>query len=188
MADKQGYTNLNGLTLADYTICYELKCDADSFAALHLNSKQEASPKRFEMFYQQNNLIFVDMLFPNILADIALEVYMQKVDTLAGYLSLPKTYQIINEELDARFLSEKIRKFVEYILYSDISQNKQSAGTLNYVQLYSYKNLINESWFFSELNKNELIDLALSSMVVSIDNNNSHINGSELKLCVCFGF
>jgi hypothetical protein len=188
MADKQGYSELNGQTLATYTICYELKCEAESFAGLHLNSKQEVSPKRFELFHQQNNLIFVDMLFPNILADIALEVYMQKVNTLANYLLLPKTYQIVNEELDAKFLNEKIRKFVEYILYSDINQNKQSAGTLNYAQHYSYTNTKNEIWFFSELNKSELIELALSAMVISIDQENSLLNGSELKLCVCIGF
>jgi hypothetical protein len=188
MADKQGYSELNGQTLATYTICYELKCEAESFAGLHLNSKQEVSPKRFELFHQQNNLIFVDMLFPNILADIALEVYMQKVNTLANYLLLPKTYQIVNEELDAKFLNEKIRKFVEYILYSDINLNKQSAGALNYSQHYSYTNTKNECWFFSELNKTELIELALSTMVVSIDKENSLLNGSELKLCVCIGF
>ncbi len=58
---------------------------------------------------------------------------------IAEYIALPKTYQIISEAQDANFLNEKARKYIEYVLYSYIQNDKQSSGTLHYNRYYSYE-------------------------------------------------
>jgi hypothetical protein len=175
------YISLNGYTVANYSICYQLKDDNNASIPTLLTSKQQVSAKRFHQFNQQNNLVFVDMLFPNILADIALEVYFGRTTTFAEYMNLPKTYTIINEKQDARFLNIRIRKFIEYILFSDIQSNKLSSGELNYDRYFSFSDETS-ILFYSNLNTSDLIELCFERMKLTIDHTTSTIHNNEFVI------
>ena len=181
MDEILNYISLNGYSVANYSICYQLKDEEYASIPTLLTSKQQVSAKRFHQFNQQNNLVFVDMLFPNILADIALEVYLGNATTFAEYLYLPKTYTIINEKQDARFLNIRIRKFIEYILFSDIQVNKLSSGELNYDHYFSFSDETS-ILFYSNLNTSDLIELCFERMKLTIDYSTSSIHSNEFVI------
>ncbi|MFZ4582969.1 MAG: hypothetical protein ACOYM7_10000 [Paludibacter sp.] len=178
MNDNHNYITLNGTTVANYAILFQLKKD---ISVSLLTSKQQISAKRFQLFNQQNNLIFVDMIFPNILADIALEVYFGNTSTFAAYMTLPKTYTIINEKQDTRILNIRIRKFIEFILFSDIQTDKLSSGELNYNQYFRFTD-DSSILFYSNLNYTDLIELCFERMKLTIDHPTSTIINNEIVI------
>ncbi|MBP6610409.1 MAG: hypothetical protein KA206_04890 [Paludibacter sp.] len=69
---------LNAKRLASYSLVYSVNY-LDSIRQLSdLCSKEQVRVKQFESFYQQTNLVHIDMLFPNVLADMALDVFLVK--------------------------------------------------------------------------------------------------------------
>lgn len=181
MDENRHYIVLNGQQIARYGICYQLRDTTQCADSIQFTSKSSVLVKRFEQFNQQNNLVFVDMLFPNILADIALEVYFQNASTFANYLQLPRSFQIINQKQDARFLNERIRKFIEYILFSDIHENKKSSGTINNDVKYRY-DYGNECLFFTSLNASELIELGYEKIILTVETPPQQIGNHDFIL------
>jgi len=168
MFNNLDYTRLNSKRIASYSIVYRSNYVDGVKHISDLISKDQVRACLFESFYQQNNLVFIDMLFPNVLADIALEVYFNKVFTFDDYIQLPKTYQLYDNERDIKFFKTKIPHFVDHLLYSDIAHDSFSNGTLNHDISYIIDDDVAPMRFNSS-NYEDLVQIALSTMMLRID-------------------
>lgn len=168
MFNNLEYTSLNSKRIASYSIVYRSNYVDGVKHLSDLKSKDQVRACMFESFHQQNNLVYIDMLFPNVLADIALEVFFNKVFTFDDYIQLPKSYQLFDNERDKQFFATKIPLFVDYLLYSDIAIDTFSSGTLNHDILYKIDDQL-ASIRFNSSNFENLIQIALSTMILRID-------------------
>jgi len=174
--------SLNGFSIATYTICYKIKDGVHVNDCLFVNCKKEVSVRRFCSLNLQRNLIFVDMIFPNILADIALEAFLGKVKTLSDYISIPKSFRIVDELNDTIYFNEKIREFLKLLLFSDIQQEKLSAGTIYSDRIYSVTNNSEFSQIFSVQQSSDLVELMLPKFILKAEKSNACITNNELYI------
>lgn len=187
MCNFREIVELSNRQLATYEIVYALTANYNSNLSITEQTKNSFTAQRFEQFNLQNNLIFVDMLFPNILADICLEVLLGKASNVKQYLEAEKTYTIASKEEDVHFVTTKIEKFVQLLLFSDIQQNKPSSGGCN-PDLH-YKKVENGiAQYYSLQHSPELIQFAFTHLRISIQNFCIHLERAELQLTLKFGF
>lgn len=177
MHDNFDSITLNDKVLASYNIVYKANFKDDILCLSDLVHKNQVRASEFESFYQQNNLIHVDMLFPNVLADIALEVYLGKVSNFNSYLIREKTFQIIDIESDKYFFKSRIERFVDFLLYSDISELKSSTGELHHNTVYKFDDGVS-ILYFNSLNYLDLIQVSLHILQLRIDLNKSYTTSS----------
>lgn len=179
---------LNAKRLASYSLVYSVNY-LDSIRQLSdLCSKEQVRVKQFESFYQQTNLVHIDMLFPNVLADMALDVFFGKVFTFYDYIQQPKTYQLFDKERDINYFNVKIPQFIDYLLYSDIAKMDYSSGELTHDMDYTIQSGEIQLHFNAQ-NYTDLIQIAVSTLVLRIDLNKSYVTTSnELVLCFVIAF
>lgn len=173
MENCNDYITLNTRRLASYSIVYTSNYIASINQLSDFTDKDQVRATQFESFNQQNNLIFIDMLFPNVLADIVLEVYFKRVFTFDDYIQSVKSYQVYDSERDKSFFAAKILTFVHYLLYSDIGSIRYSNGELNYALHYLIEDRIAPLYFDSS-NYLDLIQIALSTLLLRIDYDKSY--------------
>jgi len=171
---------LNGLNIATYTICYKINEGVELTDCLYLNCKKEVSARRFSSLDLQRNLIFVDMIFPNILADIALDAFLGNVHTFSDYISKPKRFTIADELNDTLFYNMKIREFVKLLLFSDIQQEKLSSGTIysDITYILSDSNGVKQTYDYNQCA--DLVEMMMQRLKLQADKKNAWVSESEL--------
>lgn len=171
---------LNGMNIATYTICYKINEGVQLTDCIYLNCKKEVSARRFSSLDLQRNLIFVDMIFPNILADIALDAFLGNVHTFLDYISKPKSFSIADELNDTLFYNMKIREFVKLLLFSDIQQEKLSAGTIYGDISYSISDKKGSRSIYDYNQCVELVELLMERLQLQANKKNAWVSDSEL--------
>lgn len=84
---SQEFINLKNIKFSDYQIIYHVN---DGFKVNNLQDfkfKEQLLFQQFKNRTQQLNLMFVDTIFPMILADLALLVILKKTKSLADYIN-----------------------------------------------------------------------------------------------------
>jgi hypothetical protein len=180
MDDKQSYLPLNGRTVCSYSICYKINEDVQLDDSLLLSTKKDLIVRSFSSLNKQRNLIFVDMIFPNILADIVLEVFINNIHTLADYIILPKTYRIVDEKYDTLFFNDKLREFVKMLLFSDIQEEKLSSGTIYSDRTYTLIDAQGILQFYNIDNYPALVEIMLNKIQLIADKKNASMIDAEL--------
>jgi len=170
---------LNGFHAASYSIIYRLDNRAEFGSNNSLLSKNGVSANRFCSLDQQRNLIFEDMFFPNILADIALECYIGKVKSFADYIELPKSFCMCDVLSDAVYFNNKIRTFIKMLLFSNIQYEVLSSGTIYTDKMFQYKNESGNTAQFTSENSDDLLELMLTKMHFQIDKKSCWIENNE---------
>lgn len=179
---------LNSKQLASYSLVFNVNYKDNIIKLSDLSSKDQVRIRQFESFYQQNNFVYIDMLFANVLADIVLDVYLGKVFTFYDYIHLPKSFQLFDKEEDMRYFNSSISQFVDYLLYSDIAKMEYSSGELNRTLNYTIK-CDQTSLQFNELNYLDLIQIGVSTLTLRIDLDKSYVtNLNEVILCLVIAF
>lgn len=171
---------LDGLTIATYTICYKINEGVQLTDCLFLNCKKELTVRQFCSLDMQRNLIFVDMIFPNVLADISLEAFLGNVHNFSEYISLPKSFKIVDDFNDAIYYNVKIREFIKLLLFSDIQVEKLSSGTIYSDKSYLVTDLAGNKQTFNCDESSNLVELMLQKFQLIADKKNAWITDSEL--------
>jgi len=180
MNDINGPLVLDGLTIATYTICYRINDGVKITDCLFFTCKKDFTARQFCSLDLQRNLIYVDMIFPNILADITLEAFLGNVHTFLDYISFPKSFKIVDELNDAIFYNLKIREFIKLLLFSDIQEEKLSKGTIYCANSYSVTDLHGQKQIFNCDESSSLVELMLQKFQLVADRNNAWVTDSEL--------
>lgn len=120
------FINLNNLTFAEYVIVYRIN-DLYSINVLSkFSSKHQLLFQRFERKNQQMNLMFVDSIFANILADVTLEVFLNETTSFSKYIGSQSKIKLVARKDEDRFFKYKFLNFIHMLLYSDIATNLSS--------------------------------------------------------------
>lgn len=177
---KSSPLRLDGQTIATYTICYKINEGVQLTNCLLLNSKKELTVRQFCSIDLQRNLIFVDMIFPNILADITLEAFLGNVRNFSDYISLPKSFKIVDDFNDAIYYNVKIREFIKMLLFSDIQEEKLSSGTIYSDKSYIVTDFEGNKQIYNCNESSNLLELMLQKFQLVADKKNAWITNSEL--------
>lgn len=176
------FIKLKELTFGEYGIIYHIN---DCFSISHLsevNSKHQLLFTQYSEKIQQMNLVLIDSLFPKILADVALEVFLNEVSTFKQYIQTKKLTNIIDNSKDKNYLKYKFLSFIHHLLYSEISSNKVCKGETQSEKIYCLKNDAGELQYYSIYEQNELQLMLFDKMSLEINKESSSIFDNKIKL------
>jgi len=182
--DKRNFISLKGKTFAEYRIIYHIN---DCFFVKDISrfhSKYQLLFQKFESKKQQINLLYIDSIFPIILADLALKVFLEKVSNFEGYISAKKLILILDEKSDKIYFKHKIIDFIRFLIYSDISENLKSKGLIHSDRIFCLKKESGKIDFYTIYDQHKLYDLLLEKIKLMIDLKSSTISDNEVNICL----
>ncbi len=182
------FINLNNLTFAEYVIVYRIN---DIFSINELSkftNKHQLLFQRFESKNQQMNLMFVDSIFANIMADVTLDVFLNETTSFSKYLGSQSKIKLVARKDEDRFFKYKFLNFIHMLLYSDIATNLSSQVKEISNKVYCLKNEIGELEYFSIYEQSILQNKLLDEMKLKINLDSSYISNQEVKLCLSLSY
>lgn len=175
---------LNNKLFAEYFFIFRIN---DSFRINELskfNNKHQLLFKKIENINQQMNLMFVDSTFPNILADLTLEVLLNKITSFKEYMLSKTKLKVVEESKEDIFYKYKFLDFIHHLLYSNISTIKKFKKEIYIDRIFCSKNSFGELEFFSLYEQVELQSRLLNKIKFEIDFHSSKIVKQEVVLCL----
>jgi len=186
-SDQKIFVKLEKMSLAEYSIVYSLADGFDILDLPDLNLKNQLFFEKFENLNQQQNLMYVDRFFPQVLADLALEVLLGNVGSLSDYIHAPKSFVVPDIDDEELYYNYKLKDFIEYLLYSDIALTKASSGNKNYEQFSLAKNILAEFGYCSLYERLKLYDYLMLNLQIRVSVVNSSLVENELVLRIKIG-
>lgn len=176
------FVHLKKMNLAEYGIVYRIN-DCYHFTELsHFRLKHQLLFQRFVNIQQQRNLMYVDSIFPLILADLGLDVFLGNITNLQEYINASKQFAI-SELLDSElYYNYKLRDFIEYLLYSDIALARESTGSKNYDKIFGTKTTTDDLEFYTLYERLKLCDFLMENIQLEIDMQKSKLVGNKVNL------
>jgi hypothetical protein len=174
--------------IAEYSLIYHLN-DAYSIKDIsQIANKHQALFQKLEIKNQQLNLMYVDSVFVNILADRALEVLLNNVSSFNHYIKTNYKIKLVTEKDELRYFQRKFTDFIHLMLYADINKNKISNGNISTDRIFCFKNKQGELEYYSIYEQSSLQEKLLRELKLSIDIKASVIKNNELKLVLKIAF
>ena len=178
------FIHLKGKVFAEYKIIYHIN---DGYAIKELNrfsSKYQLLFQKFNSKIQQVNLMYVDSIFPIHLADVALEVFLNRITSFQGYASLEKQFIVIDNQRDVFYFRRKFYDFILHLLFSNIAANKFFNEEIERDNIYYLKNELSEIEYYSFYRQRELQAILFDKMLLQINLDSSFIKKQDLVLCL----
>lgn len=180
--DKREFIKLKGRTFAKYKIIYHINDCFHIDDLSRFSIKHQLLFQKFESREQQINLMYVDSIFPIILADLALDVFLQKVYSFHDYLSSEKSIFVSFVGSSNLYFRHKIVSFIKLLAYSDISEEKYSKGKIDSEKIFCIKDELGSTNFYTIYDQHKLVDLLVDKMKLEIDLKSSFISKTEVSL------
>jgi hypothetical protein len=125
------FIHLRKLTLGEYNFVFHINDGYGINDLSKFGSKHQFLFVRLNNKNQQMNLMLVDSIFPILLADIVLEVFLNKGKTLKDCMKNAKIDLGLSIPVDERYLKYKFKVFLELSLYSTISSKDVCKGDID---------------------------------------------------------
>ena len=181
---KSTSITLNKRIFAEYSFVYRIN-DAYSLNEISkFHGKHQLLFQKLESKNQQLNLMFVDSVFPNILGDVVLEVFLNKINSFNQYLFLKTKIKLVDEKDEGRYFKYKFFNFINLLLYSNIATKDAFNGKDFSDRVYYLKNRFGELEYFSIYEQTNLQLKLLDELNLEIDFDSSSISNQEAKLCL----
>ncbi|MBS1536196.1 MAG: hypothetical protein JST20_00445 [Bacteroidetes bacterium] len=181
---KSTFITLNNKTIAEYCFIFRIN-DAYSINQFsNFSFKQQLLFQRLENLNQQLNLTFVDSVFSNILADVVLEVFINKISTFDQYINSKYKVKLVDEKDESSYFKYKFYNFINMLLYSDIVSKDIIGGEVYSDRVYCLKNKHSEIEYFSIYEQSTLQLRLIDELKLKIDYDSSTIANQEVKLCL----
>ena len=173
--------DLAGSVLAGYSIVYKTNLISSISTFDDITDKSFLRPHSFEFFHQQNNLVFIDFRFPNILADLVLDVFFDCSNSIKQYIDSKLDASVECLKFDNLNIYSLFEKFFYYLFFSDISSPHYSVGSINTQVIYKIDNgsSVNE---FNYLTYDNQFELLLPQFNVRINFEKCYIYKDEVVL------
>jgi len=180
--DKREFITLKGLKFATYKIIYNICESCNVRNVSELNEKSQLEFIRFGNSFQEHNLTLVDLNFPTLLADIAIEVMNNRVKSLSDFIVRNQPFNSLIEQHNALYESDKIQDFIELLVYSDIASKHLSKGERDFTKIYKRRKTANDFEYFTLFERLKLYEYLKNNILLEIDWKKSEINESEVSL------
>lgn len=181
---KLDFIHLKGKVFGEYNIIYRINDSYNIKDLDRVTSKHQLLFQKFENKIQQMNLILVDSVFSNILADLALEVLLGKISSFNEYVDLRKDSIMISREWDRKFYKYKLQTFIHYLAFSNISEPQVCKGEIYRDRVYYGKGSSNEIEYYPIYCLHKIQKMLLKQMKVKINWKKSHVLGQEANICL----
>lgn len=134
-ADFNEFIVLHDLCLAAYTFVFRISEGCSVNTVADLKAAYQLNFVRLDNDIQQRNLALVKDNFVTLLAQIALEVLLGRVNSFDDFLQNKLEYTPEIERNEVLYMADTIQDYIELLLYSDINADKQSKGERDFTAL-----------------------------------------------------
>jgi len=181
---KPTFINLFNRNFAKYVFVYRIN-DAYSINELSkFHGKHQLLFQKLEKKNQQLNLMFVDSVFANILADVTLEVFLNGICSFNQYSNSKNKVKLIDDDEESKYFRYKFYNFVHLLLYSNIASNSNFKEEILSDRIYCLKNKSGEIEYFSIYEQSILQLKLLDELSLKINIESSSVSNQEVKLCL----
>lgn len=173
-ADKRNYVFLQGVQLASYAINFRVSEGCSVKSVNDVRAPYQFEFLSFENDFQFKNLQLIKPDFPQILAEITLEVLAGRVRTFEDYLLLQLSFAGEAHRNEVLYIGDYLQDFIELLIYSDIVDDKLSSGERDYTKILGvvdridnkpvYYNLYERLKLFARLRKEIILDIDKESI------------------------
>ncbi|MES2617309.1 MAG: HpaII family restriction endonuclease [Bacteroidota bacterium] len=178
------FIHLKNQLFGSYNFIFKINDSYSINEISKLKSKHQFLFQKIENKNQQLNLIYVDSVFANILADLTLEVLLKKVHSFQGYIDSKFKIKLVEPEDEIRYFTYKFSDFIHLLLYSDIAANKIYTDEIYTDRVFCLKENNQDIEFFSIYEQQELKNRLLNEMKLEIDFSLSSISENEANICL----
>lgn len=177
------FIHLKGRIFAEYNIIYRVN-DCYNIKNLdRVTGKHQLHFQKFQSKIQQLNLIIVDSIFSNILADFTSEVLLKKVSSINEYVNLKKDSIMISREWDRKFYRYKFQTFVHYLTLSNIHTKEVCKGEIYTDRVY-YKKSNEGIDYYPIYCLHKFQEVLLEQMKLKVNYSKSYIFNQEANVCL----
>ncbi len=181
--DPTNFVHLKNITFAEYQFKYHLndcygECDLSGLRNKDQLLFQKMSPKNHQL-----NLILVDSMFPILLSDIVLEVFIRGISSFEQYKAKRVEPVLMDMHLPRAYLHNKLFSFMDYLLYSKIAASKVWNGRFDYETVFYRKDGNGEIQYYPVYNRKELFEYMMPNVQLGIDKEKSFVKGRTVSLC-----
>lgn len=182
--NQHNFIHLREKIFAEYNFVYHINDGYSIKELLKFNSKGQLLFQKINSKVKQMNLILVESIFPILLADIALEVFINKISSFSQYVTSRKRIAINDFEYDSDLLKYKLKYFIYFLLFSNIATEQICEGNIEPDNIYYLKNKRKEIQYYSFYERKELQDMLFQEITLKIDMDKSSIANKEANICL----
>jgi hypothetical protein len=187
-ANSPTFIHLKKKLFAEYNIIYHIN---DSYSIKDLSKvcgKHQLLFQKFDNKVEQLNLILIDSIFPNIIADVAYEVLLNRVKSFNDYIYLKKDFTIVDKKQDVNYFKHKFNSFIQLLLYSNITTEQVCRGEMKTDIIYYMKDNSQELKYYTIFDQNKLSELLVEKMELQINHDKSFVSNDEVSICFEISF
>lgn len=184
LSQHPNFIHLRDNILGEYHFIYHIN---DGFSIDQLSDfsgKEQLFFQKMDSKTLQMNLMMVDSIFPLILADVVLEVFLNDVSSFYEYSQLKNKIAINDLKLESRYLEYKFKNFIHYLLFSDIASQSTFNGKIFLSNVYYSKNQKGELKYYSIYEQKELQELIYQELKLDIYFEKSFIKKGKANICL----
>ncbi len=178
------FIHLKDMQFAEYNIIYRVN---DCYRINNLDQvtgKHQLLFQKFQNKIQQLNLILVDSIFSNIMADLALEVLLQKAFSFNEYVGLRKDNIKVNRKWDKNFYRYKFNSLVHYLAFSNIDTKEVCKGEIDTNRIYYRKNDKEGIDYYPIYCLDKIQKILLNEVKLNVNYSKSLISNQEATICL----
>jgi hypothetical protein len=182
VTSKSELTELRVRKLAEYDIIYHIN---DCYSIKHISkftNKNQVLFQKFGSKIHQLNLALVDTSFPLILADVALEVFLNKVSTFDEYTGSLKKLTFLGYDLSVSFLKYKLSKLLHCLLYSELSTDKVYNGEIHTNRVHRFENELGKIEVSSFLEQERLLSILKNHIKLDFISESTFVYRNDVKI------
>lgn len=181
--EKQAtFINLANKVFAEYILIYRINDGYNVTSLERFHSKHQLLFQKIESRKQQLNLMFVDSIFTNILADLVLEVFLNNARSFNDYIKSKYKIRLVEEKEEDHYFKYKFSDFIYMLLYCDIASEQFNSEKEHTDRVYCLKNKLGELEYYSIYERSALQSKLLQELTLEIDFNSSSLTNQEAKL------
>ena len=131
--------------------------------------KEQLLFQKFENHQQQLNLMLVDSVFPIILADVALLVFLGKIKSFDCYINSDVRITFPRIIDDNAYFESKIKGFINGLIYGEVGGLDPWNGDTDNRRIFCRKNSNSELEYYSIYDRKKFFELLIKKMILEIE-------------------
>lgn len=182
ITSTKNFIRLDRFYYGQYNFIYNINNGYCINESLKKIEKHQLLFKKISNSKQQLNMMFVDSIFHNILADFVIEVLQNKIKTFKEYCDLKSKRSFFATTFSKTYFEIKFKQYFRQLLFgytSLVLKNDQDDGAKN---IYYLKNGNTELEYFSIYEQNQLSELLFNKLILSINFTKSVLKTNSLKV------
>jgi len=181
---QPNFIHLKNITFAEYNFIYHINDGYNVKELTGFNDRNQLLFQKITNKVKQMNLMMVDTVFPLLISDVVMAVFLDKFTSFQKYTDAIKRIILSNWEYDRELLKYKFRQYIHYLLFSDISSEIVFKGNIDSSKVYYLKNENRELKYYTFYDQNELQEVMFHKMKLEIDLKKSFIREDEVEICL----